>query len=490
MTESIDKVVIVGGGTAGWMAAAALSRTIPSLTITLIESDKIGTIGVGEATIPTMQFFNGLLGIDPIEFVKQTSGSYKLGINFENWHQQGEQYFHAFGETGRSLWAAGFHNFWTKAQQLGMTSKFSEFNLEASAALSNKFTKQPKGLNYAYHIDAGKYAKLLRNLAESNGVRRIEGMVDRVNHDPDTGFIRSVDVDGAVVEGDLFIDCSGFKSLLLGESLDTEFVDWSHWLLCDRAIAVQTKSDEPPRPYTRSIANHAGWQWRIPLQHRMGNGIVYCSKYMSDEEAEQLLLSSVSGETITKPLKIRFKTGHREKLWSKNCVAIGLSGGFIEPLESTAIHLIQQGILKLIKLFPSRGINAIEVDQYNKSMIHDYDQIKDFIVLHYKATQRDDSEFWRRCRDMAIPQSLAQRLNMFEETGQFILGHDELFVDSWLQVMIGQGVVPKQYHRVVDEMSEAELQQFLSSMQHKLVNDVARMTSHQEFIDKHCKATM
>ncbi|MDU0354355.1 tryptophan halogenase family protein [Paraglaciecola aquimarina] len=394
MNSKVQKVVILGGGTAGWMTAAMLSKTMTKLDISLVESDQIGTIGVGEATIPSLHFFNDILGIRSSEFVEQTSGSFKLGIQFENWHKQGESYFHGFGSTGLGMWAAGFHEYWKRGLDLGMSKPFSYYNFEAQAALSNKFAHQENGVNFAYHLDAGLYAKMLKQESLRNGVTRIEGMVSKVHTAPINGNITRLELkDGQIIAGDLFIDCSGFKGLLIDETLNTPFTDWSHWLPMNRAIAVQTKLTQSPEPFTRSIAHHAGWQWRIPLQHRMGNGIVYSSQFMNDDEAQSILLSSIEGETLTEPRVIKFKTGHRTQLWNKNCIAMGLAGGFIEPLESTAIHIIQQGIMQLIQYFPSNGINELEVAEYNDYMCRDYNEIKDFIILHYCQTEREDSPF-------------------------------------------------------------------------------------------------
>ncbi len=489
--SKINNVVILGGGTAGWMTAAALSKSLSHLNITLVESDRIGTIGVGEATIPTMQFFNNLLGIPQHEFLKQTQGSYKLGIQFENWRKLNHDYFHAFGSTGKGLWAAGFHDFWRKGVNSNACRDYSKYNIEAVAAKAGKFGRLQTPLNHAYHLDAGLYAKMLRSHSEKQGVKRIEGDVEHVCQDSENGYITGLTLkDGSKLDGDLFVDCSGFKGMLINETMKVPFNDWPHWLPNDRAIAVQTRSDKPPAPYTRSIAHHAGWQWRIPLQHRMGNGIVYASEYMSDDEAEALLLSSVEGEVLTTPRPIKFKTGYRQELWHKNCVAIGLSGGFIEPLESTAIHLIQQGILRLIKLFPEHGIDALEVAEYNLSATLDYEQIKDFIVLHYKVTERDDSPYWRFCRGMDIPESLEKRLNLFKKTGRFIQRQEELFVDSWLQVMIGQGLVPERYHRIVDEMTDQQLEQFLDKIASGLEQQVATLPSHAEYLKRYCSASL
>lgn len=489
MNKTVKNVVILGGGTAGWMAAALLSKALKNLNIKLVESEQIGTIGVGEATIPSLHFFNDMLGINSTNFVKNTSGSFKLGIQFENWHKKDASYFHGFGTTGSGMWAAGFHEYWKRGVELGISQSFSHYNLESMAAFSNKFAHQQNGPNFAYHLDASLYAKMLKQQAEQNGVTRIEGMVEQVNTDPDSGDILSLALaNGKVVEGDLFIDCSGFIGVLINKTLNTPFVDWSHWLPMDSAIAVQTELTQPPPPYTRSIANHAGWQWRIPLQHRMGNGIVYSSEYMSDDEAQALLLSSIEGEMLTEPRKLKFKTGHREQLWNKNCVALGLAGGFIEPLESTAIHIIQQGIMQLIKYFPSNGINPMEVAEYNDYMTTDYNEIKDFIILHYCQTERDDSPFWQYCKNMQIPESLKTRMELFKKTGRFVQRKDEIFSDSWLQVMIGQGLIPEQHHALADEMSEAELKEFLQQIEQDIAAKVEQLPSHGEYLERHCKA--
>lgn len=489
MNKTVKNVVILGGGTAGWMAAALLSKALKNLNIKLVESEQIGTIGVGEATIPSLHFFNDMLGINSTNFVKNTSGSFKLGIQFENWHKKDASYFHGFGTTGSGMWAAGFHEYWKRGVELGISQSFSHYNLESMAALSNKFAHQQNGPNFAYHLDASLYAKMLKQQAEQNGVTRIEGMVEQVTTDPDSGDILSLALaNSKVVEGDLFIDCSGFIGVLINKTLNTPFVDWSHWLPMDSAIAVQTELTQPPPPYTRSIANHAGWQWRIPLQHRMGNGIVYSSEYMSDDEAQALLLSSIEGEMLTEPRKLKFKTGHREQLWNKNCVALGLAGGFIEPLESTAIHIIQQGVMQLIKYFPSNGINPMEVAEYNDYMTTDYNEIKDFIILHYCQTERDDSPFWQYCKNMQIPESLKTRMELFKKTGRFVQRKDEIFSDSWLQVMIGQGLIPEQHHALADEMSETELQEFLQQIEHDIAMKVEQLPSHGEYLERHCKA--
>ncbi|MCV2884519.1 tryptophan 7-halogenase [Aestuariibacter sp. AA17] len=479
------RVVIAGGGTAGWMAAAAMSKLIKDIDVVLVESDAIGTIGVGEATIPTLLYFHQLLGINEAEFLQATQGTFKLGIQFENWRDKNQHYIHAFGVTGQDCWAAGFQHFWVKGQQLGIANDFGDYCLEQVAACHNKFAHLPNnGLNYAYHIDATRYAAYLRSLSEAHGAKRIEGKITRVNLDPKTHFIQNLVLDnGQCIEGDVFIDCTGQRALLIEQTLHAGFEDWSHWLPQDSAIAVQTHSTEAPKPYTRSIAHESGWQWRIPLQHRMGNGIVYSSRYESDASAEERLLNSIQGDTITSPRKIKFQTGTRRKHWHKNCVALGLASGFLEPLESTSIHLIQQGIVRFLRLFPANGILQADIDEFNQQTRDDIASIRDFIILHYAVTERRDSDFWRHCTSMELPDSLAHRIALFAQTGRVFRKNNELFDDSWMQVMIGQGLIPAAYHPIVDNMSEDELDRFLTQIKHTEADKVARLPSHAQYLD-------
>lgn len=492
--QQIKKVVIVGGGTAGWMAAASFSKLLgKSIEVTLIESDEISTVGVGEATVPPLILLNRYLGINEQEFLASVKGSIKLGISFENWKNVNENYLHAFGYVGKDTWAASFQHFWRRGLDLGVKYPLADYSLECQAALSSKFAHLPnQSLSYAYHIDAGFYAKFLRNIAEQAGTKRIEGkIVDvTVNHQ-DTMAIKSVRLaSGAVVDGDFFIDCSGFRALLIGQTLHTAFDDWSHCLPCDSAVAVQTESVREPVPYTRAIAHHAGWQWQIPLQHRVGNGLVYCSRYMSDDEAKNMLIEKVDGKLINEPKVIKYKTGQRVKYWVKNCVALGLASGFIEPLESTSIHLIQRGITRLIQMFPLDGIKQADVDEYNEQMKAETLNVRDFIVLHYHLTEREDSAFWRYCKNMPIPASLQQRMDLFKETGKFFIKPYELFVEpSWLQVMHGQGITPKHYHAMANEMSDADLIKFLHDAREYVKRSVEKMPSHHDYLQFYCKAT-
>jgi tryptophan halogenase len=410
--DTIRKVVIAGGGTAGWMAAASLSKLIgKNLDIKLIESDRIPTVGVGEATIPSLLILHKLLEIKEEEFVAAVHGTFKLGIAFENWRDVNEDYIHSFGFTGKDCWAAGFQHFWLKGRQEGISKDFGTYCPELVAAKHNKFAVLPNlAINYAYHIDAGRYAGFLRSIAEEHGVQRIEGTIEEVGTNDETGYIEHVKLEsGEVIEGDLFVDCTGFRGLLIEQTLHTGYDDWSHYLPCDSAVAVQTKSVGPPIPYTRSIARESGWQWRIPLQSRVGNGLVYCSRYLSDDEAIQQILDNVEGDTITEPRVIKFKAGQRRKHWNKNCVAVGLASGFIEPLESTSIHLIQRSVTRLIQMFPYAGVREPEINEFNSQMDFEIQNIRDFIVLHYHVTNREDTRFWRHCRNMRIPETLQHR---------------------------------------------------------------------------------
>lgn len=492
-TKKIQKVIVAGGGTAGWMCAALLAKTMGKvLDIKLIESDQIGTVGVGEATIPPLVRYNQLLGVNEQEFMAAVQATFKLGISFENWRDVNENYFHSFGLTGTDHWTAGFQHFWLRGSQKGLAEDFGDYCLELRAAQEERFAHLPKnGLNYAFHIDATLYAKFLRKLAENLGVQRNEGKIVDVTTNGDSGFIESVTLDsGSKIEGDLFIDCTGFRGLLIEQTLHTGYEDWSHWLPCDSAVAVQTEStSEAILPYTRSIARESGWQWRIPLQHRVGNGMVYCSRYVNDEQARETLLANIEGELLTEPRVIKFRPGTRLKHWRKNCVAIGLASGFIEPLESTSIHLIQRGIIRLMQMFPLQGINQSDIDEFNQQTKVELEHIRDFIILHYHVTKRQDTPFWRHCRNMEIPESLRHRIDLFRETGRVFKAPTELFAEnSWIQVMLGQGVVPKQYHPVVDVMGDDELKRFLQDIKSTVDNTVAQLPRHEVYVKQYCKS--
>jgi len=490
----VKKVVIVGGGTAGWMAAAAITKLIgKNLDISLIESDAIGTVGVGEATIPTMITLHQLLKIDEREFMAAVQGTFKLGISFENWKNLDENYVHSFGFTGKDCWAAGFQHFWLKGKEQGISGEFGDYCVELQAAIKNKFAVMPRnGLNYAFHMDASLYAKFLRKIAEKHGCNRIEGKITEVATDPESGYIDHVTLEsGQQVEGDLFIDCSGFIGLLIDKTLQTGYDDWSHYLPCDAAVAVQTRSVEEPIPYTRSIARESGWQWRIPLQHRVGNGFVFCSKYMTDEQATETLLNNIEGEPLTKPRVIKFRTGQRHRHWNKNCIALGLAAGFLEPLESTSIHLIQRGIIRLLQLFPTEGIREPDVDEFNTQMKEEFLFVRDFIVLHYHVTEREDTPFWHHCKTMEIPQTLQHRIDLFKQSGRIFQKANDVFAEnSWSQVMLGQGLMPEQYHPIVNMMSDEELKGFLNGIKASVDKMVEQLPTHQQFINSYCKAPM
>ncbi|WP_018984394.1 tryptophan halogenase family protein [Salinimonas chungwhensis] len=484
------RVVIAGGGTAGWMAAAALTRVLKNnVDVTLIESSDIGTVGVGEATIPTLVFFHKLLKISEQDFMAQTNATYKLGINFENWKDLDHTYLHAFGVTGKDCWAAGFQHFWLRGLKEGLSGDFGDYCLERQAAEANKFAHLPNnGLNYAYHIDATSYAKFLRQLSEKEGLTRIDAKIDKVNLRAADGFIESLDLDnGQHIEGDFFIDCTGFKGLLIEKAMHTGYEDWSHWLPCDSAVAVQTETTSAPLPYTRCIAHEAGWQWRIPLRHRVGNGMVYCSQYQSDDETIDKLLHNVEGNPLNDPRVIHFRTGRRRKQWNRNCLALGLASGFLEPLESTSIHLIQQGIVRFLRMFPTNGVVQEDINEFNTQADFDIEHIRDFIILHYHVTNRTDTPFWRHCRQMDVPESLRHRIDLFVKTGRVFREGSELFDDSWQQVMIGQGLMPQAYHPIVNTMSRDELQALLNQVTTQISRTVNKLPPHEEYLKRFCQ---
>ena len=497
-TDPIRKVVIVGGGTAGWMAAAAVAEFFKGLLeIELVESDDIGIVGVGEATIPQIRLFTGLLGIDEAEVLKRTQGTFKLGIQFTDWGKLGEVYMHAFGQIGMKLGSLDFHHYWLKARAAGQADNLWKYSLNETAALANRFAHLDTipdthmgGLVYAYHFDATLFAAYLREYSEKRGVRRTEGKVVDVALDKESGFIDSVKLeDGKEIRGDLYIDCSGFRGLLIEESLETGYEDWSLWLPCDRAIAVPSSHSGPVRPFTTATALSAGWQWRIPLQHRVGNGHVYASQYMSDDEAASILLKNIQGEPLAEPRMLKFKTGRRKKFWNRNCVAIGLASGFMEPLESTSIHLIQTGISRLLEYFPRRGFDTVDIDEYNRRCTWEFERIRDFLILHYHANERTDSQFWIDRRELPVPAELQRRMDLFSANGRIHRELDELFTEvAWLQVMLGQGVVPAGWHPLADRIDEAQMGRFLTSIQKIIGSTVDKLPNHEAFINKFCKA--
>ncbi|WP_158970327.1 tryptophan halogenase family protein [Paraglaciecola sp. L3A3] len=494
MQNKINKVVIVGGGTAGWISAALLKKILGNtVTIELVESEAIGTVGVGEATIPPIRLLNKVLGLNEAEFIKETKATIKLGIMFENWRVPNEQYFHSFGVAGKNMAFCQFHHYCSRANQLGFATNLWNYDANYLAAMQGKFghinsQNQSLELPYAYHFDATLYAKYLRKVSQGLGVKRTEGMVDSVSRNVRNGYIEKLRLQsGQEVAGDLFIDCSGFRGLLIQQELATGYEDWSHWLPCDRAVAIPTERFEKTLPYTRSIAHKAGWQWRIPLQHRNGNGLVYSSAHYSEAEAEALLMSNLESKPLAEPNFIRFKTGRRRKQWNKNVVAVGLSSGFLEPLESTSIHLIQSAIVRLTQLFPHNGIDNASVVEYNKQSTLEFEQIRDFLILHYHVNERTDSQFWRDLGDMEIPNSLAHKIALFRDSGTLFREQNDLFLESsWLQVMQGQGITPKDYHPIANNVSEQKLTDMLAHIKQIKHAYVKSLPSHDEFLKSYC----
>ncbi len=492
----IRTLAIVGGGTAGWMAAEALARAMgPALDIRLVESEEIGTVGVGEATIPQIRLINQFLGLDEGEFLRRTQGTFKLGIRFHDWHRPGHSYIHAFSDVGLPLGFAPFHHYWLRARHEGWGGELWDYSLNAQAAARDRFEAMDKvgesrltGIRYAYHFDAGLYAAFLREYAERLGVRRQEGRVVDVRLDGESGQIdRVVLADGGELSADFFIDCSGFRGLLIEGALNTGYEDWSRWLPCDRAVAVPCESAGPVRPYTQAFARPAGWQWRIPLQHRIGNGHVYCGAFMSDDEAAATLLAKLDGKAMAEPRLLRFTTGRRKRFWNRNCVALGLASGFMEPLESTSIHLVQSAISRLIEMFPDRRFDPCLIDEYNRRTVFEYERIRDFLVLHYKANERPDQPFWRHCREMVIPAELQARLRLFATSGRIHREADELFTEvGWLQVMIGQGLTPNGWHPYADLIAPEQLREFLGNLRTLIARAVASMPTHQAAVDGYC----
>jgi tryptophan halogenase len=485
-------VVIAGGGTAGWLAAAALSRQLGSLiAVTLIESDEIGTVGVGEATIPTIRRFHEIAGVDERAFMAATGATYKLGIAFEGWARPGDRYVHSFGTLGRGTWLGDFHHFWLEARDRGFGGDIGEYCAEHQAALAGRYGKDGSPepgpeLSYAFHLDATAYARHLRALSEAAGATRIEGRIADIRRDPDTGDIATLTLaDGRVIDGDLFLDCTGFRALLMADTLGVGYEDWSRWLPTDRALAVQTPAMAAPPPLTRARAHHAGWGWRIPLRHRVGNGIVYASAHLSDDAAHDLLLAGIDGEPLSTPRVIRYRTGRREQAWAANCIALGLSSGFVEPLESTSLHLVMTGVTRLMQCFPFDGIAGPVRTRFNEQARAELEGVRDFVILHYHLNRRDEP-FWADRRDTPVPDTLAARIALFAETGHAHQDADELFrVDSWVQVMLGQGVYPRAHHRMAGIMGDARLRQVLETMRRDVARRVASLPAHDAFLATH-----
>ena len=493
----VREVVIVGGGTAGWMTAAALSKILTrEYTIRLVESEEIGIVGVGEATIPMIKLFNNALELDENDFVRRTKGSFKLGIEFRNWGRLGDSYIHGFGKIGQDLGMVSFYHYWLKMRQAGKAGPLDEYSIATWACRHNKFmravTDRPNSpladIAYAYHFEASLYAQYLRGYAEARGVTRFEGKVVNVEQHPETGHITAVSTDkGDRVAGQLFIDCSGFRGLLIEQTLKTGYEDWTRWLPCNRALAVPCASAGAITPYTRSTARESGWQWRIPLQHRIGNGYVYSSDYISDDEAAHTLLSNLDGEALAEPRPLRFVTGKRKQFWNRNVIAIGLASGFMEPLESTSIHLIQSSIARITAFFPSAGFEQADIDEFNAHSHLEFEQIRDFLILHYHATERTDTPFWDHCRTMEIPASLKQRMALFRSNGRVFRDGMEMFAEpSWVQVMHGQRLRPSGYNALVDLQPEEKIAEYLAGVRNVIANCVQAMPTHDAFIAKHC----
>ncbi len=497
--RQLKKILIVGGGTAGWMAGALLSKLFKGLyEITLIESEAIGIVGVGEATIPAIKKYNELLGLDENEFMRMTQGSFKLGIQFVDWLRQGTSYIHGFGVIGRDLEWLRCHQYWLQANQRGAAGDFSDYSINTAACHDNRFMRadpkmaeSPLGhIAHAFHFDAALYAKYLRGLGEAKGVRRREGKIADVTLRAEDGFVESVTMeDGEVITADLFIDCSGFRGLIIEQALKTGYEDWTHWLPCDRAMAVPCARVEPFTPYTRSTARTAGWQWRIPLQHRTGNGHVYSSRFIDDADAERILLSNLDGEQLAEPNRLRFVTGKRKQVWNRNCVSLGLASGFLEPLESTSIHLIQSCLIRMVRMLPDADFDPATIAEFNRQTDFEYERIRDFIILHYKATERDDTEFWRHCRDMEIPDTLQRKMDLWMSNGRIFREDEELFgEESWIQVFLGQGMIPRGYDPLVNIKTDGEIDEFLGNVETVIRKCVALMPDHCAYVAKVCPA--
>jgi tryptophan 7-halogenase len=488
----IKHVCIVGGGTAGWMTAVALSRLMGTqrISITLVESESIGTVGVGEATFPHIRAFNARIGIDEVEFMARTKASFKLGIEFRNWGRLGDSYIHAFGKLGEEIGGVAFHHHWAKLFARGQAEPIERYSLPASAARSNRFARpsmrddSQADYSYAFQFDAALYAAYLRNLSEESGVKRYEGKVTSVHQNAETGFVETISMDnGQTVSADLFVDCSGFLGLLIEDTLKTGYEDWSHWLPCDRAVAVPCSTHGPLTPYTRATARDAGWMWRIPLQHRVGNGHVYCSGYISDEDAAKALVDQLESPPLADPKFLSFKTGRRRKQWSKNVVAIGLSAGFLEPLESTSINLIQLAIGRLLDFFPDKSWNPVFESEFNRLMDMEYERVRDFLILHYHATERDDTPFWNYVRTMAIPDSLTEKMDSYRKRGIIMSQRDGMFHEaSWVAVYSGQNIVPRGYDPRTDFVSNEDVARALTHLKNQSAARANGLPLHEDYI--------
>ena len=496
--DNTTTILIVGGGTAGWMAAAILAQFSQNgYRIVLVESEQIGTVGVGEATIPQINLYNAALGLDEDAFMRATQGTFKLGIEFVDWRHKGERYMHAFGGIGRDVGLVPFQHYWHRARSLGTAKSLEYYSLNEVAARGGRMQRgKPRtadslhDMPYAYHFDATLYAAYLRRFAEARGVERVEGRIVDVSLRGEDGHVEALTLEGGKrLAGDIFIDCSGFSGLLIEGALETGYDDWSRWLPCNRAMAVPCANAGEPTPYTRSTARDAGWQWRIPLQNRIGNGYVYCSDYVSDDEAAATLLSNLDGEALADPRPLRFTAGKRKKFWNRNVIALGLASGFMEPLESTSIHLVQSGLSRLLKMLPRKQCNPADAAEFNRQTDFEFERIRDFLILHYKATERDDTPFWRDRAAMPIPDTLAAKIDLFRSNGHIFREHEELFTEvGWLQVFAGQGILPAGHHPLADGVEEGDLAQYMETIELLIAREVSQMPSHGDFIARHCAA--
>jgi hypothetical protein len=501
--KAIRRIVIVGGGTAGWMAAAPLAQMLKGhahrpCDIVVVESPEIGTVGVGEATLPPIRYYNQTLGLDGVDFVKKTQATFKLGIEFKDWGRLGHRFFHGFGDFGPAIQNRSSFQYWLRLAQAGEMPSYEEWSTATVMARQNRFTPpvgdRPSAANaysFAFHFDAGLYAAYLRDYAMQRGAERIEGTIVEVEQRPEDGFVAAVKLrDGRRIEGDLFIDCSGFRALLIGGAMQSAYEDWSAWLPCNSALAVPCEKAEKLTPYTVSTAHAAGWQWRIPLQHRTGNGHVYCNHFTTDTEAAKVLLDHLDGKALDTPRQLRFTTGRRRESWVKNVVAVGLASGFLEPLESTSIQLIMDAVGRLVELFPDRDFKPGLAAEFNRRMAQQYESIRDFIILHYKLTERRDSEFWRYCAAMPIPDTLAHQIEMFRESGRvIILDRDSFAEPSWISLLYGLGVKPQALDPFVELVDEAALRTHFTRLREAIAGTVAGMPDHTDYINRHAKAS-
>lgn len=491
--DAIERVVIVGGGTAGWMAAAALSAHFAGtgISITLIESSDIGTIGVGEATIPTIRRFYGALGMSDAEVMQACQATAKLGIRFVDWLRDGHSFVHPFGRFGQDLKGVDFHQYWLKARAAGDAASLGDYSLGSLLASEGHVTlpapdpgSQLGIFDWALHFDAGLFAQHMRRFAEKMGVTRIDARIVDVQLRAPDGFIDSLTLDsGATVAGDLFLDCSGFRALLLGEALGVGYEDWSHWLLCDGAFAVQSERVGDPPACTTVTARSAGWQWRIPLRTREGNGLVFSSRFQSDDDARAELLATVPGKPMMEPRRLRFTPGRRQVAWAKNCVGLGLASGFLEPLESTSIALIETGIERLKQLFPDKHFDPAVIAEYNTQSAEEIERVRDFLILHYKLNGRSGA-FWQSCRDMEVPDSLNAKLALWRARGAFVRYRWEMFSPaSWLAIYAGFEDLPRRLDPAVAGVDPEQLMRSLAAMRRSLRATLADTPTHQEFLE-------